>query len=105
MNVNELAKNLGLEEDEYMELIDLLIETSKADIATIESALKEEDSNEAANALHSIKGASGNLGLMEIYDLAKQGEIAARNHDMDRIPDILQELKARLDSLAELAGK
>jgi len=104
MNFKELAENLGLEEDEYLELVKLLIETSRTDLEGTEAALRAKDSDEVANRLHSIKGASGNLGLMEIYDLAKQGEQIARNHALDHLPDIVQGLKARLNSLADIAG-
>ena len=104
MNFKELGENLGLEEDEYLELIKLLIETSRADMARIESAAKDENSDEVANRLHSIKGAAGNLGLIEIYNLAKQGEQIARNNALDQLPDIVQGLKTRLNSLAEVAG-
>jgi len=104
MNFKELAENLGLEEEEYLELIRLLVETSRADLEGTEAAIRAEDSDEVANRLHSIKGAAGNLGLMEIYDLAKQGEQIARNHALDQLPDKVQGLKARLNSLAEVAG-
>ena len=104
MDINKLAKNLGLEEDEYLELVALLIQTSTADIGRIESAIKEQDPDEAAAALHSIKGAAGNLGLMDIYELARQGESDARNNALDKIPDIVHAIKTRLNSLAELAG-
>jgi HPt (histidine-containing phosphotransfer) domain-containing protein len=104
MDFEKLAENLGLEEDEYLELVKLLIETSRADLGRIEVSIREENSDEAANRLHSIKGAGGNLGLMEIYDLARQGEQVARNNDLDQLPDIVQGLKTRLNSLAEVAG-
>ena len=104
MNFKELGENLGLEEDEYLELIKLLIETSRADMARIESAAKDENSDEVANRLHSIKGAAGNLGLIEIYNLAKQGEQIARNNALDQLPDIVQGLKTRLNSLAEIVA-
>jgi HPt (histidine-containing phosphotransfer) domain-containing protein len=104
MDFSELAGNLGLEEDEYLELIKLLIETSRADLEGIEASIREQDSDEVANRLHSIKGATGNLGLMEIYDLAKQGEQIARDNAMDQLSDIVQGLKTRLNSLAEAAG-
>ena len=104
MNFSELAKNLELEEDEYLELIQLLIETSRADLASIETAVREQQSNDAASALHSIKGAAGNLGLTEIYDLAKQGEQMARNNAMNQLPGIIQGLKTKFSELAKIAG-
>ena len=105
MDINKLAKNLGLEEEEYLELVALLIQTSTADIGRIESAVKGQAPDEAAGALHSIKGAAGNLGLTDIYELARQGESEARNNALDKIPDIVRAIRTRLNSLAELAGR
>jgi len=105
MNLNELAEKLGLKKDEYIELVELLVETSHTDIAKVESAIREQDSSEAAGALHSIKGAAGNLGLMEIYELAKKGEHAARNLDLQEIPDVVEELKAKLMDLSALSNQ
>jgi len=103
MDINELAENLGLEKEEYIELVELLIETSKADIAAAETAFREQDSDGAANAFHSIKGAAGNLGLTEIFEIAKQGEMTARGQDMNQLPGAVQLLKDKLASLSELS--
>jgi len=104
MNFKELAENLGLDEDEYLELVELLIETSRTDLEGIEAAIRGENSNEAANALHSIKGAAGNLGFMEIYDLARQGEQMAKEGMLDQLADTIQRLKSKVDSLAHVAN-
>lgn len=104
MNIAKLAEGLGLNEAEYLELIALLIETSNTDLATAESAVREDDPDAASHAFHSIKGAAANLGLTEISDLAKQGEQLARNSALNQLPPILQRLKTRLDSLTQLSG-
>ena len=74
MNFKELAKNLGLEEDAYMELIELFIETGRSDLDKLRSAIDEGNGEEAGNAAHSIKGAAGSLGLIEISEVAKEIE-------------------------------
>jgi len=105
MNIKELAENLGLEEDEYLELLELFIDVGMADIEKLRSAIEEGDAEEAAQAAHSLKGASGNLGLMEIYDVALKSEEEARNNSLDGLDESVQTLKGQLDSLAEVAHR
>ena len=105
MDIKELAENLGLEEDEYLELIELFIDTGTVDVEKISSAIEKGDAEEAANAAHSLKGASGSLGLTEIYDLAMKTEKEARNNSLDGLAESVQTLKGQLNSLAEAARK
>ena len=105
MNIKELAENLGLEEDEYLELIELFIDTGIVDIEKLRSAIEEGDAEEAAQAAHSLKGASGSLGLMEIYNVALKSEEEARNNSLDVLAESLQTLKGQLNSLAAVARK
>jgi len=48
MNFKELANNLGLEEDEYMELIELFIEIGMSDLDKVQFAVEEGDEDPAA---------------------------------------------------------
>ena len=105
MDFKKLAENLGLDEDEYMELIELFVETGLVDLDKLGSAVEREDLDEAAKAAHSLKGASGNLGLMEIYELAKSAEDKARMNDLDALAQIMQSIKQRLDAMAAIAPK
>lgn len=102
MNIAELAEKLGLTEEEYLELVQLLVETGKEDLTHAEAAIERKDAQEARHRLHSLKGAAGNLGLMDLYDQAKEGEQMARDGMLDHIPDITQRLRSGLDSIAAL---
>lgn len=102
MDIKALADNLGLEEDEYLELADLLVETGMVDLSNMESAVKAGDSDTAAKAAHSIKGASGNLGIMDIYELAKTVEAELRNNNLAGIDSQLKEIRGKLATLANL---
>jgi len=104
MDLSRLAENLGLTKDEYLELIELLIETGRVDLEMAEAALRKQDAEEAAHRLHSIKGAAGNLGLMELYEEAKQGEQMAKQGMLDQLSDIIRGLRTRLDFLAGNSG-
>ncbi|MCJ7683683.1 MAG: Hpt domain-containing protein [Desulfobacteraceae bacterium] len=105
MNIKELSENLGLEEDEYLELMELFIDTGMVDIEKLRSAIEEGNAEEAAHAAHSLKGASGSLGLMEIYNLAMKSEKEALNNSLDGLAESVQTLKEQLNSLAEVARK
>jgi len=103
MNIKELAENLGFEEDEYMELIELFIDRGMSDLNEIQAAVNAGDSEKAANAAHSIKGASGNLGLMEFYGTAKKIEDEVRNGKLDKITGFVKSLQKELDDIAAIA--
>ena len=104
MNFNELADNLGLEKEEYLELIELFIETGMSDINKLRFAVDEVNAENAADAAHSIKGASGNLGLTKIYELAKKVEKTCRDGMLDNVSESVQDFEKMLDTVKELAG-
>ena len=101
MKVKELADNLGLEEDEYVELVELLIETGMSDLDKLESAIDAGDTEKAAEAAHSLKGAAGNLGITEFSQVAKQVEDNSRNGILEGASEAAQTLREQLDSIAD----
>ncbi|MFQ5486235.1 MAG: Hpt domain-containing protein [Desulfobacterales bacterium] len=105
MNIKDLAENLGLEEAEYLELLELFIETGMSDLEKLQSAISAGDSEQARGAAHSLKGAAGNIGLMELYDLAKEIEKKAIDGQLQTISEASNELKKKLESLTEFLQK
>jgi HPt (histidine-containing phosphotransfer) domain-containing protein len=101
MDFKELAENVGVEEEEYLELIELFIETGMSDLNTLSSAIKEKNAEKAANAAHSLKGAASNLGLMELYKAAKKIEERILNDRLEETAEDTQTLKEKLDIIAE----
>jgi len=102
MDIKALADDLGLDEDEYLELVELLVDTGMVDLSNMESAVKAGDADTAARAAHSIKGASGNLGVMDIYELAKAIEAELRNNNLAAIEGQLKEIREKLEVLEKL---
>ncbi|PXF59548.1 MAG: hypothetical protein C4B58_02980 [Deltaproteobacteria bacterium] len=103
MNFKESAENLGLEEDEYLELIDLFVEVGKTDLDKLQSGIDDENAEEVAKAAHSLKGASGNLGLMEFFQIAKKIEEKGRNGQLEGTAEATRALKERLKAVAEFS--
>lgn len=101
MNFKECAKNLEMEEDEFLEMMDLFIKTCCSDLNQLEAAISRGDAPQVAKSAHSIKGAAANLGLMEIYEVAKKTEIEARENRLDGVTEMVETIKEKVDLIAE----
>ncbi len=104
MDFKELAEELGLEEEEYQELVELFIETSRPDLDQLQAAIDEGNAENAGNIAHSLKGAAASLGLEELAQIAKEIEQKARNNTLEGTAESAQALKKKLDAVDELAG-
>ena len=102
MDFEALGEALGLEKEEYMELVELLVETGMSDLEKLRVAIEEGNADAAAGAAHSLKGASGNLRLMEIYDIAAKCEEEARKDSLEGLAESVQIMKVKLESIAGL---
>ncbi len=100
MNFQKLADDLGFELEEFKELVELFVETSTADLDKASSAVEAGDPETAARAIHSIKGASGNLGFMDLYEEAKKLEADARASRLETVAAPLKKLKKEIQGIA-----
>ena len=91
MEAKKLAENLGLEEEEFTELFSLYKETTSSDLKELKFAIRAGDAEKAHEKAHSIKGASGNLGLDELYETAKAIDDRARVNSFDGLENMFQE--------------
>jgi len=99
MNLLFLANELGLDEPEYKELLELFIETTENDTAKLREGIKNNDPEMAEKAAHSIKGSSGNLGLTGIYEISSRlvekahaGELGGLDHEMKGLVERLEDV-------------
>jgi HPt (histidine-containing phosphotransfer) domain-containing protein len=96
-----LAQNLELEEAEFLELVELFVEATTADLRGLLNAASKRDFKGVVELSHSIKGASINLGFTEISSLAKQIEMNARNNLLEGVPETASILGNHLDSIKD----
>lgn len=101
MNLKELAKDLELEEEEFLEMVNLFLETASSDLGKLQSALEEWNGTMAVNTAHSIKGAAATLGLMEIYEVAKRIEIEVRENRLEKARGGIRTIREKLDLISE----
>ncbi len=99
MNCRAMAQSLGLEEDEFLEVLSLFFEVSSSDLQNLESGLEKEDAKRVSDAAHSIKGAAMNLGLTDISDIAKGVEMNARECNLDGALEASQIIRQKLEEI------
>jgi HPt (histidine-containing phosphotransfer) domain-containing protein len=99
MDYSYLASQLGFDEDEFMELVELFVETSLSDLDRIRKGLADQDLSEVAAGSHSIKGAAGNLGFEALSALALEVEMAAKQGNMEGFDARVVQLETRIKEL------
>ncbi|MCK4389086.1 MAG: Hpt domain-containing protein [Desulfobacterales bacterium] len=102
MDFTKLAEDLGLDEDEFWELVELFLETSASDLGRLQSAIDRGDIQQTVEAVHSVKGAAANLGFEEIYELAKGVEEKARENSLDGVTEPVRIIKEKCDLIGEM---
>ena len=95
----DLARGLGVlrdNTDKYLKLMRLLRQGNAENIAEIKTALAAGDRSAAERAVHSLKGATGNLGLTALFETATILDEMLRQPDGDQqgIAAQLAELEA-----------
>lgn len=104
MNFSALAGQIGLEEDEYRELIKLFIDTGRPDVERIESDLAAGNAEQVARRAHTLCGAAGNLRIMALHEVAKRIELAASRDRLDTVADEMTALRGLFAELAAAAN-
>ena len=102
MNLEELSANLGLEKDEYVELLEIMLDSGLQDVERLKRATGSGDSEEAAKAAHSLKGAAANLGLLALSEVAKEMEQKAKEGVMKEVAGRIGLLEQKLQEVSSL---
>lgn len=101
MDRKGLAQKLGLEEDEYLELLELFMETTGSNLAKLQGGLAAGDSRQTAEAAHTIKGASASLGLLTIAEAAKGIEEKARRNSFEGAYEAVESIRGQCKQLKQ----
>jgi HPt (histidine-containing phosphotransfer) domain-containing protein len=105
LNLSALASGLRIDESRVRDLFDLFLETARADLARLETAVVENDPEQAVDAAHSIKGAAMSFGLAQLSKQAFEVEQIARHGSMTGVDSLVQDLQSRLYRVASLVSR
>ena len=101
MKIEDLVDNLGLDIKDVKELLELYVAATASDLERLREAIGNNDANIVHERAHSIKGASGNLGLTELYELAKEIDELARANNLAGLETICNDFDYKFHQLAQ----
>ena len=101
MKTEELVDNLGLDLEDVKELLELYVGATSSDLKAMQDAINNNDTNIIHERAHSIKGASGNLGLTDFYELAKEIDDQARTNNLNGLETICNEFAGKFQQLVQ----
>jgi histidine phosphotransfer protein HptB len=104
MNCKELGHKIGLDEDEYLELVMLFLDTGRADYDRLKTAFEAGDPQQVARSAHTISGAAGNMGIMNVHEVAKRIELAAVEDQLNSVCGDVDTLNELFDEIVGLVG-
>ena len=105
MDRGDRAAALGLGEDEFVELTELFLDTCITDLQSLECSLVNQDIGRAMRTAHSMKGASGNLGFEELWNIARAIELTAKQGRLAGIESRIAEFRKELNVLRKELGR
>lgn len=85
MDFTEMGARLGLEKEEFIELVEIFVTSADEDIQKLRDAFAENNIDAVKEAAHSLKGSSGNMGFQDISDSAARIEQNARKGNIEGI--------------------
>ena len=99
MDLKAVGERLGLEEDEFLEIVEIFIDTADEDIRKLEAANITKNCEAVSEAAHSLKGSAGNLGFMELSEISGKVESGARNNSIEGLSESLVAMNEKLDEI------
>ena len=99
MDLKALGESLGLDEDEFIEIVEIFLESAATDIKRLEAAIIAKNSEALSEAAHSLKGSAGNLGFMEISKLSATIEDQARKDDISDLASSIPVLTSLIEGI------
>lgn len=102
MDFKILAKNLGLDLEIFLDLIDTWILSVSNEILNSVEAKSKLDYKTIESSMHKIKGASLQLGFNELAEIAKKIESDAKNNCINNFDENLKLLKDKFEVIRNL---
>ena len=100
--VQEVAQDLGLEPEDLKEIYESYFEETHEMLGQWEVLWETKDTDQLAKLFHGLKGASNNLRMNELGELAKRGEELAKAGIQDSILEIMEQFQQELQRIERL---
>ena len=105
MNLKVQAEKMGLDEEEYVEIVNLFLKTTTDNLGQMRSAVETGDVSKLRQETHSLKGAALNLGFWEICEIVERMAMRVRENCWHGLSADIEMIQGRVDRIADLVGK
>ena len=99
MDIKRIATQLGLEEDDIYEVLELFIQTAPTDIMKLTAGFNTRNTVQVGEAAHSLKGSTGTLGFM---DISNHALLIMKQSRENKIEDLTQTVPPFLNQMKDL---
>jgi HPt (histidine-containing phosphotransfer) domain-containing protein len=88
--------------DDFGLLLSTFMNDSKATLVQIRQALEGSDLTAFSKACHSLKGSAGNIGVVRLAELCRQGEINAKPSNLEEVTGLLTAIEAEFSVVSDI---
>lgn len=92
-NIDNLVRETGLDKEDAREILEDYIKAMPDLFSGISEAIDNRDFNKLAKVTHELKGSSGTLRIVSIYELAIKLEEAAKKQELDECISLFIQIK------------
>ena len=100
MDFKYLASRIGIDDEDFMELVELFITTTLSDLDKIKQGMAANHPEDVGAAAHSIKGAAENMGFESMSELAKKMEFQAKAGSLENFDAYILDLETQVKELS-----
>lgn len=98
--IQAIVKDLGIDESDAKEIFNGFLLDAKNMIKEMEISLEDKEIAQVTELAHSIKGASGNLRVKDVFELTQKIEKLSKEKKVSEIPALIKEVKEILNELS-----
>lgn len=97
--IEQLKQLLG---DEFSVLVNAFEQDNRQHLESIEQLIEDDDAEQVSRQVHSIKGASSNLGAIELASVCQQLEAQAKAGDLSNAKELLAQIRIEFDKAVKI---
>lgn len=99
--IQQITNDLGLDSATATEFLNEYIELLPGEILNLKKAVEDKDFAAGASIAHYIKGTSGNLRIVPLYEIMSELEQALKNSQSDLILEMMPKLENFVTGLVQ----
>jgi signal transduction histidine kinase/PleD family two-component response regulator/HPt (histidine-containing phosphotransfer) domain-containing protein len=100
-----LLNRVGGDKDFCQEIIGMFLQDVPRQIECLENTISKKDPALVDRQAHTLKGASGNVSAVSLQNAAMQLEVAGKNGDLSRAPEMLNTIKKEFERVKKAMTK